>query len=131
MIRSSSLPPRLETMRAQIVGDQEGGSRVYRAQTPVPAHRLAKDTPPKVSSMNRPLKAEQPQHTSRPDSSIAAAENISRDVAASGLPGAFGGSQVHGTAYGLSHFSRETLVQQRRAGSEDPRQRAQLQYKTT
>eukprot|EP00746_Dinoflagellata_sp_MGD_P004423 gnl/MRDRNA2_/MRDRNA2_108529_c0_seq1.p1 gnl/MRDRNA2_/MRDRNA2_108529_c0~~gnl/MRDRNA2_/MRDRNA2_108529_c0_seq1.p1 ORF type:complete len:641 (-),score=136.76 gnl/MRDRNA2_/MRDRNA2_108529_c0_seq1:28-1950(-) len=136
MIRASSLPPRLETMRSQIVGDQQGGSRVYRSHTPVPAHRLAKDAPPKVSSMNRPLKAEQPQHTSRPDSGVAAAENISRDVAASQLTGqtksvAWGGSSLHGTAYGLSHYNRETVLPQRRADSEDPHERHKSQYKTT
>lgn len=132
MIRSSSLPPRLENVRAQIVGDQQGGSRVYRAQTPVPAHRMATDTPPKVASFNRPLKAEQPQHSTRPDAGIAAAENIAKDIAASGLgqkAAAFPGGG--GSAYGLSHYNQETVLPQRRADSQDPKERHKAQYKTT
>lgn len=123
-MRASSLPPRLEAVRARLCGDVNGMSSVNRASTPVPHSQIARGIPSKLL-MNRPLKAEQPQGlpTSgiRGDASsmVHAAENIARDVAVAStghVPGDAGwGVPSHfGSAYGVSHITRHTSPPQRR-----------------
>merc|ERR1719162_827488 len=87
-MRGSSLPPRLEAVRARLCGDEgdpyaHGGGCAYRASTPVPARHLARGVP-ESRIMNRPMRAELPKglpnrvHNS---ATVDAAENLARDVA--------------------------------------------------
>eukprot|EP00929_Paragymnodinium_shiwhaense_P021594 TRINITY_DN14046_c0_g1_i1.p1 TRINITY_DN14046_c0_g1~~TRINITY_DN14046_c0_g1_i1.p1 ORF type:complete len:687 (+),score=123.83 TRINITY_DN14046_c0_g1_i1:130-2190(+) len=130
LMRASSLPPRLEAIRARLSGDVEGHGRVHRASTPVPPARLA--TGAHASQLvNRPLRAEQPLGPPMAGefggigALLDSAENIARDAATDSMraaaagPGVhgWGGATVYGSNYGLSHFARQADPPQKRPAS--------------
>mmetsp|Transcript_52684 Transcript_52684/g.83596 ORF Transcript_52684/g.83596 Transcript_52684/m.83596 type:complete len:697 (+) Transcript_52684:1-2091(+) len=132
-MRASSLPPRLEAVRARLCGNDH----VNRANTPVAKHAVARAAPPSVRVVNRPLQAEIPRglpqkaSASSAGAMIDAAETLSRDVAAGvGMPGGpgYGMANMHGSTYGISHLARHKTPTQKRAQSAE---RSGSGYNTT
>ncbi|CAK0879823.1 unnamed protein product, partial [Prorocentrum cordatum] len=96
-MRSSSLPPRLEAVRATIAGEAAGHGRVHRASTPVPAAQLASGAAPRKFVVGRAHRAERKLEAAPgPGRGGAravtdAAEGMARAASASVLLGAGGG----------------------------------------
>lgn len=122
LMRGSSLPPRLERVRARLCGDAEGGGRAQRASTPKPACRLSRGTPPRTALVNRPLRSELPRNLKAGNAWASPGEILGRSIAGAGVgpcgaagmpakaalgtpPG--GTPHIHGAAYGLHHFASQ------------------------
>jgi len=135
-MRASSLPPRLEAVRARLCGEAPGRGRANRASTPVPPSQLARGTPPETQMLNRPLHAELPRGVpGGPGSTVLthAAESLARDVAATAAgapPGTgYGTASIYGSSYGVSHLARHKTPPRTRAASQ-PEQPLARQFAT-